>query len=89
MWLASVDGAISPVAEASIPVTDEGLLRGDGGFEVMRVYGGRPFALDDHFARLGARAPACGSSRTSTRCAPRRSALLEQAGEPKRSCAWS
>jgi branched-chain amino acid aminotransferase len=52
MWLASVDGVVSPAAEARIPVTDEGLLRGDGGFEVLRVYGGRPFALDDHFARL-------------------------------------
>jgi branched-chain amino acid aminotransferase len=53
MWLASVNGAVSPVEEARIPITDEGLLRGDGGFEVMRVYGGRPFALDDHLARLG------------------------------------
>ena len=52
MWLASVDGAVSPVADARIPVTDEGFLRGDGGFEVLRVYGGRPYALDDHFARL-------------------------------------
>src|SRR5215210_8235677 len=52
MWLASVDGAVSPVGEARIPVSDEGFLRGDGGFEVLRVYGGRPFALDDHFARL-------------------------------------
>ena len=53
MWLASVDGAIGPVEEARIPVADDGLLRGDGAFEVLRVYGGRPFALDDHFARLG------------------------------------
>ena len=52
MWLASVNGAVSPVEEALIPVSDEGLLRGDGGFEVLRVYGGRPFALDDHLARL-------------------------------------
>jgi branched-chain amino acid aminotransferase len=52
MWLASVNGAVSAVEEARIPVTDAGLLRGDGGFEVMRVYGGRPFALDDHFERL-------------------------------------
>jgi branched-chain amino acid aminotransferase len=52
MWLASVDGAVTPVEEARIPVSDEGLLRGDGGFEVLRVYGGRPFALDDHLARL-------------------------------------
>ena len=53
MWPASVDGAISPVEEAVIPVSDEGLLRGDGGFEVLRVYGGRPFAMDDHIERLG------------------------------------
>jgi branched-chain amino acid aminotransferase len=53
MWLASVDGAITAVGEAVIPVADDGLLRGDGGFEVLRLYGGRPFALDDHFARLG------------------------------------
>src|SRR5215213_10397203 len=50
--LASFDGAIGPVAETRIPVTDEGLLRGDGGFEVARLYGGRPFAMEDHYARL-------------------------------------
>jgi branched-chain amino acid aminotransferase len=50
--LASVDGAISPAEEARIPVTDEGLTRGDGGFEVLRLYGGRPFALAEHLARL-------------------------------------
>jgi len=53
MWLASVDGTITPVQEATIPVADDGLLRGDGGFEVLRLYGGRPYALEDHFARLG------------------------------------
>jgi branched-chain amino acid aminotransferase len=51
--LASVDGVIGPVAEARIPVADDGLLRGDGGFEVMRLYQGRPFALEEHYARLG------------------------------------
>ena len=50
--LASVDGTIGPAEEARIPVTDEGLTRGDGGFEVMRLYEGRPFALADHLARL-------------------------------------
>ena len=45
MSLASLDGLIGPAEEARIPVTDEGLLRGDGAFEVMRLYGGRPFAL--------------------------------------------
>ena len=54
MQLASVDGAIGPAEEARIPVTDDGLLRGDGAFEVMRLYSGRPFALEDHLARPGA-----------------------------------
>src|SRR3954463_16681254 len=41
-----------PAAQARIPVTDEGLLRGDGVFEVVRVYGGRPYALDEHLERM-------------------------------------
>jgi branched-chain amino acid aminotransferase len=50
--LASVDGEIMAAAEATIPAGDEGLLRGDGVFEVVRVYDGRPFALEEHLARL-------------------------------------
>jgi len=52
MDVASLDGRIGPVEEMRIPVTDEGLLRGDGAFEVMRLYAGRPFALSDHLERL-------------------------------------
>ena len=50
--LASLDGDITPAEEASIPATDEGLLRGDGVFEVVRVYHGRPFAFDEHLDRI-------------------------------------
>lgn len=50
--LASLDGDIMPAAEATIPATDEGLLRGDGAFEVIRIYDGRPYALDAHLARM-------------------------------------
>jgi branched-chain amino acid aminotransferase len=50
--LACVDGRTLPAEEATIPATDEGLLRGDGVFEVIRVYDGRPFALADHLDRL-------------------------------------
>jgi len=38
--------------DASIPATEEQLLRGDGAFEVIRVYDGRPFALRRHLRRL-------------------------------------
>jgi branched-chain amino acid aminotransferase len=47
--LASVDGTIGAT---TVSVHDEGLLRGDGVFEVCRVYGGRPFALDEHLERM-------------------------------------
>ena len=50
--LASLDGVIAPTAETSVPVGDEGFLRGDGAFEVARVYAGTPFALDEHLDRL-------------------------------------
>src|SRR5215213_6334968 len=50
--LACVDGSLIPSHEATIPATDEGLLRGDGVFEVVRVYDGRPFALTDHLDRI-------------------------------------
>ena len=50
--LASVDGAVMLASRATIPATDEGLLRGDGVFEVIRVYDGQLFAFEEHLARL-------------------------------------
>src|SRR5919199_1818163 len=50
--LGILDGTVLPADEVRIPATDEGLLRGDGVFEVVRLYDGRPFALDDHLARM-------------------------------------
>ena len=35
-----------------MPITDDGLLRGDGVFEVIRLYGGVPYAMDEHMARM-------------------------------------
>lgn len=52
MEQACLDGAVMPAGEARVPATDDGVLRGDGVFEVIRVYDGRPFALEDHLARL-------------------------------------
>jgi branched-chain amino acid aminotransferase len=56
--LASVDGQIAPTAAATIGLKDDGLYRGDGAFEVIRLYGGKPFALVDHLDRLGRSAAA-------------------------------
>src|SRR3712207_6620935 len=50
--LAILDGTVMPAEEARIPATDEGFLRGDGVFEVIRLYAGRPFALDEHLERM-------------------------------------
>ena len=50
--LACVDGHLLAQAQAVIPATDHGLLRGDGVFEAVRLYGGRPYALDAHLDRL-------------------------------------
>ena len=50
--LTSVDGHITPSDEAVLPLPDDGLLRGDGVFEVLRLYGGRPFDLPGHLERL-------------------------------------
>ena len=80
MWLASVDGVVTPAGDARIPVTDEGLLRGDGGFEVLRVYDGRPYALDDHFARLGR---TCAGLRLEADLDALRSEALAVVNEPE------
>ena len=56
--LASVDGRIGPTAAATVPLKDDGLYRGDGAFEVIRLYAGKPFALTDHLDRLARSATA-------------------------------
>ncbi len=50
--LASVDGTVTPTGAAMVPMKDDGLYRGDGAFEVIRLYEGKPFALIDHLDRL-------------------------------------
>ena len=50
--LASLNGQILPAEEATVPITDDGLLRGDGVFEVVRLYGGVPYAFGEHLERM-------------------------------------
>jgi D-alanine transaminase len=47
-----VNGRFMPLAEAVVSVEDRGFQFGDGVYEVIRTYGGRPFQLDAHLVRL-------------------------------------
>jgi branched-subunit amino acid aminotransferase/4-amino-4-deoxychorismate lyase len=51
--LAWSDGRVLVAAEATVPLLDDGFLRGDTVFEAMLVRRGRTHALDDHLARMG------------------------------------
>jgi len=50
--MANVDGAITPVDQARVPVLDRGFLYGDSVYEVFRTYSGVPLFYEEHYARL-------------------------------------
>jgi 4-amino-4-deoxychorismate lyase len=50
--IALVNGTESALDQASLPVLDAGVQRGDGAFEAIGIWDGRPFRLDDHLQRL-------------------------------------
>jgi branched-chain amino acid aminotransferase len=77
---ASVDGRIGPTSEATIGLEDDGLYRGDGAFEVIRLYKGKPFALVDHLDRLERSAGAIELSFDCGALEAEIDALLAQAG---------
>jgi branched-subunit amino acid aminotransferase/4-amino-4-deoxychorismate lyase len=52
-------GVVDP-GEAVVSATDEGFARGRAAFETLRVYGGRPFRLDEHLVRLAGSAERLG-----------------------------
>lgn len=47
-----IDGGVVDGEAARVPVTDHGLLYGDGVFEGIRAFGRRVFRLGDHLTRL-------------------------------------
>lgn len=47
-----LNGEFMPLEQARIPVMDRGFLFGDGVYEVIPAYGGRPFRLSQHMQRL-------------------------------------
>ncbi len=58
--IAYVNGVFSALADAKVSVEDRGFQFGDGVYEVIAVYGGRPFLLDRHMRRLRTSASAIG-----------------------------
>ena len=50
--LVNLDGRLLPPEQALVPVLDRGFLYGDSVYEVLRTYGGAPFALGPHLGRL-------------------------------------
>jgi len=79
--LASVDGGILPTNAARVSASDDGLLRGDGVFEVIRLYGGKPFALEEHLDRLERSAAALELPVERGRFEEEIAALLAEFGE--------
>jgi D-alanine transaminase len=47
-----LNGEFLPLGEARVSVLDRGFLFGDGVYEVIPAYGGRPFRLSGHLQRL-------------------------------------
>lgn len=47
-----LNGKFMPIEEARVPVLDRGFIFGDGVYELIPVYSGVPFRMDEHLARL-------------------------------------
>ncbi|MDR3385088.1 D-amino acid aminotransferase [Cupriavidus basilensis] len=47
-----LNGELTPLSEARVPVLDRGFIFGDGVYEVVPIYAGKPFRLPQHLARL-------------------------------------
>ncbi|MGH9868930.1 MAG: aminotransferase class IV [Candidatus Polarisedimenticolia bacterium] len=65
--VANINGRITPVESAVIPVNDHGFLYGDSVYETVRTYGRRPFLMDRHLERLWRSAAAIRLSLAWTR----------------------
>src|SRR5450830_72693 len=47
-----LNGQLTPLSEAKLPVLDRGFIFGDGIYEVIPMYDGKPFRGEQHIARL-------------------------------------
>ena len=50
--LVYLNGDYIPLEEATVSVEDRGFLLADGVYEVVRVYGGKPYLMDAHMERM-------------------------------------
>ena len=50
--VAYIDGGFMPIAQASVPILDLGFLRSDATYDVVAVWKGRFFRLDQHLDRF-------------------------------------
>jgi D-alanine transaminase len=73
VWL---NGELTDYERARVSLEDRGYYFGDGVYEVIRAYGGRPFALGQHLARL--ERSAAGIELMLPKSAGEFSALVEQ-----------
>ena len=67
--LAYLNGDYLPRDRASLPIMDRGLLFGDSVYEVIPVYGTRPFRVDQHLDRLDRSLAAIGMDNPLPRAA--------------------
>ena len=54
MRVVSINGRLLPRSQASVSVADGGFLHGEGIFETIRLYAGRPLLLPSHLRRAAA-----------------------------------
>jgi D-alanine transaminase len=50
--LANINGLAIPLSQATVPALDRGFLFGDAVYEVLRMYGGKPWLEEEHFRRF-------------------------------------
>ncbi len=50
---ASYNKTVIPLDELKVPILDRAFFFGDAVYEVIRVYGGKPFLFESHMTRLG------------------------------------
>lgn len=82
---ASVNGQVVPAEEARVSIFDNGFTFGDAVYETLRTYGGRPFELTRHLARLRASAGRLGFEipLSNGDLTGQLDALLRRAGNPE------